>query len=258
MPVLGIITCEILEQEFAKLLTDDRDIGQISILQDSHSKGLIERLQQSDTPQLHCLPHLNALQAEPSDKVQLLIRVLALGLHRNQRVLRHALSDAAMSLRPYINALLLGYGQCGGAIDDSQSLLDLDIPIFQPMDGNCPVDDCVALCLGSKENYYEEQRKVAGTYFLTPGWSKHWRRMLDPRGDEQSQVGLKRLLRDYERALLVQSPAQPLSELKREGAEFSRLTGLRLETQQGTMEGLTTSWMQAKAAVMSQSTGIPQ
>jgi hypothetical protein len=255
MPVLGIITCEILEQEFAKLLTEDRDVGRICILQDSHSNSLIERLHESDMPHLHCLPHLHALQLEPDDRLQLLIRVLALGLHRNQRVLRHALSDAAEALRPHIDALLLGYGRCGGAIDDCQSLLDLDIPVFQPMDGDCPIDDCVALCLGGKENYYEEQRKVAGTYFLTPGWSKHWRRMLDPRSNEQSQTGLKRMLRDYERALLVQSPAQPLSELKREGTEFSRITGLRLETQPGTMDGLTCAWKQAKASVMSQTTG---
>jgi hypothetical protein len=256
MAVLGIITCEVLEQEFAKILADDSDIGRISVLQDSHSKRLLELLQARDLPHLYCLPHSHAFHPEPDVSLELLVRVLALGLHRNRKVLRHALTKAAQEMRPHIDAMLLGYGRCGGAVDDAASLLDLDIPLYQPMDGDTPMDDCVALCLGGRERYYREQRKIAGTYFLTPGWAKHWRRMLDPRSDELSQPGLKRMLRDYERALVVQSPALPDKELSRDGEKFSRLTGLRLETQNGTMAGLTKAWEQAKAAIQPQHAGI--
>jgi hypothetical protein len=257
MAVLGIITCEVLEQEFAKILLDDSDIGCISVLQDSHSRHLIELLQAQGAPHLHCLPHSHAFHPEPDESLEVLVRVLALGLHRNRKVLRHALNKAAQEMRPHIDALLLGYGRCGGAIDDARDLLDLDVPVYQPMDGDTPVDDCVALCLGGRERYYSEQRKTAGTYFLTPGWAKHWRRMLDPRSDELTQPGLKRMLRDYERALLVQTPALSIKELSCEGAEFSRLTGLRLETQNGTMAGLTTAWESAKGAVALESEGNP-
>lgn len=258
MAVLGIITCEVLEQEFAKILAEDSDIGRISVLQDSHSRRLIELLQARQLPHLHCLPHSHAFHAEPDESLELLVRVLALGLHRNRKVLRHALNKTAQEMRPQIDALLLGYGRCGGALDDADSLLDLDLPIYQPMDGNTPVDDCVALCLGGRERYYREQRKIAGTYFLTPGWAKHWRRMLDPRHDELTQPGLKRMLRDYERGLLVQSPALPDEELSREGEAFAHLTGLRLETEKGTMAGLTKAWQQAKASVPSHRAGNPQ
>jgi hypothetical protein len=253
MAVLGIISCEILEIEFAKLLSDDKDVRRINVIQDSHSKRLINLLGQQHN--LYCIPHPHAFHPEPGESLELLIQVLALGLHRNRRVLGQALIKTAQALRPYIDALLLGYGQCGGAIGNAHNLLDLDIPIFQPMDGNKPVDDCVALCLGGRQTYYSEQRKIAGTYFLTPGWGKHWHRMLDPHNEELSQVGLKRALRDYERALMVHSPAQAEEELLRDSKEFSHLTGLRLESKRGTMAGLISAWEYAKSSLQKHSAG---
>ncbi|MGD8911921.1 MAG: DUF1638 domain-containing protein [Candidatus Thiodiazotropha sp.] len=254
MAVIGIITCEILELEFAWLLGDDRDIQRISVLEDSHSRRLIELLEARQAPNLRCLPHPHAFTPEPDEPLEVLVRVLAMGLHRNRKVLRHALAKSAQGLRPHIDVLLLGYGLCGGALNDAPAVVDMDIPVFQPMDDNHPIDDCIALCMGGRERYYSEQRKIAGTYFLTPGWSRHWRRMLDMDSGEVSQPGLKRLLYDYERVLLLESPVIPDDELQRRGAQFGRLTGLCLETQAGTLTPLTAAWNATKAALQPCST----
>jgi hypothetical protein len=251
MAVLGIITCEILELEFAQLLGKDPEISRISILSDSHSAQLIQLLEAGQTTPLHALPHPHAFIPEPDDSLEVLVKVLALGLHRNHRVLRSALVKSTQALNSHIDALLLGYGLCGGALKDAESVLDIDIPLFQPMDGKHPVDDCVALCLGGRARYYNEQRKTAGTFFLTPGWSHHWRRMLDTNTTEVSQPGLKRLLSSYERGLLVQTPALTNDELQRRGIEFSAKTGLRLETRTGTLSPLTEAWSAAKSALKS-------
>ncbi|MES9946040.1 MAG: DUF1638 domain-containing protein [Candidatus Thiodiazotropha sp.] len=253
MAVVGIITCEILELEFARLLGDDREVRRISVLQDPHSAHLVELLQAQQEPRLHCLPHPHAFIPEPDDSLEVLVRVLAMGLHRNRRVLRHALAKSAQALHSSIDVLLLGYGLCGGALEDARALLDIDLPIYQPMDSQHPMDDCVALCLGGRERYYREQCKIAGTYFLTPGWSRHWRRMLDSDAGEVSQPGLKRLLSAYERALLVQSPVLANDELQRRGDEFGQLTGLRLETQTGTLTPLIEAWNAAKQAARAKS-----
>lgn len=250
MAVLGIITCEILELEFARLLGEDAEVGRISVLADSHSARLIDLLETRPGCRPQHLPHIHAFHAEPGEPLEVLIRVLALGLHRNRKVLRHALAKAAHELEHHIDALLLGYGLCGNALDDPRAVVDVALPLFQPMDGEHPVDDCVALCLGGRERYYNEQRKTAGTFFLTPGWSKHWRQMLDTRSGEVSQPGLNRILAGYKRALLVQTPALGDDELQRRGAEFSRQTGLPLETDRGTMAPLTTAWEAAKDAVL--------
>jgi hypothetical protein len=253
MAVLGIITCEILELEFARLLSEDTEVRRISVLEDDCSARLIELLEEHQTPHVQRLPHPHAFVAEPDMPLEVLVRVLALGLHRTRRVLSKALGEAVQALQSRVDALLLGYGLCGGALDDIRAVVDANVPLFQPMDGDHPVDDCVALCLGGRERYYGEQRKIAGTFFLTPGWSRHWRRMLDVSTGKVAQPGLERLLSGYERALLVQTPAMAEEQQQQNGMEFARRTGLRLETQAGTMDPLSAAWDAAKASALGKS-----
>jgi hypothetical protein len=251
MAVIGIITCEILELEFAFLLGMDNEIGRISVLENPQSARLIELLEARQVRDLQRLPHVHAFYPEPSEPLEVLIRVLNIGLHRNRKVLRQALSIAAHEITPHVDALLLGYGLCGNALEDPRTVLDVDVAVFQPMDHDHPVDDCVALCLGGRECYYAEQRKTPGTYFLTPGWARHWKRMLDPHSKDLAQTGLKRVLAGYERALLVQTPALASDELLRCGAEFRQHTGLRLEQRQGSIAPLTSAWSATKSCVQS-------
>lgn len=256
MAVIGVMTCEVLELEFARLLGEDAEIGRVSVLENRQSARLIELLEAQPIHNLQRLPHVHAFQPEPNEPLEVLICVLELGLHRNRKLLRGALTKAAHELRPHANALLLGYGLCGNALEDPRAVLDVDVPVFLPMDHGHPVDDCVALCLGGRESYYAEQRKIPGTFFLTPGWSNHWKRMLDPRSGEMAQSGLKRILAGYERALLVPTPALTEDEMLRRGEEFSRQTGLRLDVRQGTMALLATAWGGAKRFI--ESTRVPE
>ncbi len=251
MAVIGIITCEILELEFARLLGTDTDVRHVSVLENRQSARLIALLDAQPTCQLHRLPHVHAFSPQPTEPVEVLVRVLELGLHRNRTVLRKALTDAAQELRPHVDALMLGYGLCGNALDDPRTVLDVDVPVFLPMDHDHPVDDCVALCLGGRDCYYAEQRATPGTFFLTPGWSRHWKRMLNPHSGVAAQPGLTRMLAGYERALLVPTPALADTEMLQRGEEFSRQTGLRLEIHPGTMDLLTTAWVTAKHSVLS-------
>lgn len=249
MAVIGIMTCEILELEFACLLGDDTELGRISVLEDKRSARLIELLEARLIGHMQRLPHVHAFHAEPDLGVEVLVRVLELGLHRNRKVLRDALVKTAHELSPHVDAFLLGYGLCGNALADPREVLDVDIPVFLPMDQDHPVDDCVALCLGGRNCYYTEQLKIPGTFFVTPGWSRHWQRMLDSHSGEVAQPALKRVLAGYQRALLVQTPALAEDEMLRRGEEFSRKTGLRLEVRQGNMNLLTAAWLAAKGFV---------
>ena len=45
MGILGILTCEILELEFAELLAADKDLGRITVLEDECSANLIAALE---------------------------------------------------------------------------------------------------------------------------------------------------------------------------------------------------------------------
>ena len=249
MAVIGIITCEIFELEFAKLLHDDAVVSRITIIEDRCSTKLIKLLESKNVSSLQCLPHLNSFVHEPDMRLEVLVRVLEIGLHRTGKMLTTTIADTIHSMQPRVDALLLGYGMCGGALSNVHSQVDLHVPLFQPMDHDRPVHDCVALSLGGSERYYREQRKTAGTYFLTPGWSQHWRSMHDGCSGMASQSGIERLLSGYERALLVQTPAISSDELYNQGIEFSQMTGLRLEPLVGTMAPLVTAWESAKDAI---------
>ncbi|PTY05703.1 hypothetical protein DB347_15165 [Opitutaceae bacterium EW11] len=249
MAVIGIVTCEVLELEFAQLLASDPDVDRVSILENATSARLADLLEASPLRYVQRLPHVHAFGPEPDHEVEALIRVLRLGLHRTRSVLSGAIAAAARELRPHVEALLLGYGLCGNALEDPRAVLDVDIPVFLPMDGCHPVDDCIALCLGGRDRYHGEQCRVPGTFFLTPGWTQHWKRMLDSRTGEIAQPALARTLAGYERALLVTTPVLPETEMRRRGQEFSEKTGLRLEVCQGTLALLAKAWSEAKSCV---------
>ncbi|MCC6347381.1 MAG: hypothetical protein IT388_09380, partial [Nitrospirales bacterium] len=42
--IIGVLTCQVLELEWAHLLTRDPDVARITVLEEGHSSGLIESL----------------------------------------------------------------------------------------------------------------------------------------------------------------------------------------------------------------------
>ncbi len=115
------------------------------------------------------------------------------------------------------------------------------------MDEDHPVDDCVGLLIGGRECYYEEQCKIAGTFFMIPGWTHHWRRMVEQEFGSQDLDMLKRLFKDYERSLVIPTPIMSEGEMKAHTEAFNKLFGLRSEVRQGTLKILHEAWHSAKA-----------
>jgi len=72
-------------------------------------------------------------------------------------------------------------------------LSEAGVPIFIPMDDDHPVDDCIGLLIGGRNCYYGEQRKIAGTSFMIPDWTYHWKRLFDQDFGNMSLDIVKRL-----------------------------------------------------------------
>ncbi len=252
MSVLGILTCEILELEFAHLLRSDKDVQRITVLEDERSARLIEELDSVRGGNLKLIEGLNAFVPDPADPCEVLIKVLKLALHNRKKILQQGLIEAALDFAPQVDALLLGYGLCGNALEKPDELLaDAGVPIFIPMDEDHPVDDCVGLLIGGRERYYGEQCKVAGTFFMIPGWTYHSRRMFEQEFGKADPEILKEMFRYYERSLLVTTPTMSLEEMKRNSDEFNEMFGFRTETCKGTLSILNESWNSAKTFVLS-------
>jgi hypothetical protein len=252
MNVLGILTCEILELEFVHLLKSDKDVERITVLQDGRSARLITKFHSTGAENLNLIPDLDAFTPASDDRFEVLVQVLELALHSRKKILQQALIDAATALSPHVDALLLGYGLCGNALEKPDELLaDAGVPIFIPMDEDHPVDDCVGLLIGGRERYYGEQCNVPGTFFMIPGWTYHWRRMFEQQLGKMSPEILEEMFKYYERSLMVTTPTMSLEEMKRNCDEFNEKFGFRTEICKGTLDILHEIWNQAKTFMLS-------
>jgi hypothetical protein len=251
VPVIGILTCEILELEFAHLLRSDPEIRKITVVEDDYSAELIQLLEQAGRPIERIERSGNFVRSEPQG-LEVLIRVLELGLHNRKRLLQEGLAAAGREMGPHIDIILLGYGLCGNALVDPVALLaEAGVPVIIPMDADHPVDDCVGLIIGGREAYYEEQCRVAGTFFMIPGWTRHWKHIFRKEHGGWSEELARRLFTGsgYERSLLVPNGLLSEEEMGENIAEFNRMFGFRTEVQQGSLELLRRSWAAAKLSL---------
>ncbi len=252
MAILGILTCEILELEFAYLLNSDKDIARISVLENDRSARMLAALESAKTRKLNRIAGLESFAPDPQCGLEVLVHVLELGLHNRKKLLQQGLVDAARAMGPRVDALLLGYGLCGNALEQPDELLsDAGVPIFIPMDEDHPVDDCVGLVIGGRRSYYEEQCKVAGTFFMIPGWTCHWQRMFDKEFGNLSVDMARRLFKNYERSLLIPTPIMSEETMKQNSNGFNTLFGLREEIRPGTLDILTETLNSAKTLLNS-------
>jgi hypothetical protein len=248
MAVLGVITCEILELEFAHLLTNDADMAGVTVLEDVNSLGFIEALELGGLSPRR-VPILREFFPNHPDQLEVLVRVLELALHNRKRVLQEGLVKAAKEMGRYVDAIVLGYGLCGNALQKPDELLaDADVPIFIPMDQDHPVDDCVGLIIGGRECYYGEQCRVAGTFFMIPGWTRHWKQLFKKEYGKFDVEFARRIfgMSKYERSLLIPNSALSEEEMRQNIEEFNHLFGFRTEVRQGILDILNKTWETAK------------
>ncbi len=248
MPVLGILTCEILELEFAYILGNDPDIAGITVIEDRHSVGFIEELESYGVSPKRT-PMLRGFQADRRSCLEVVVRVLELALHNRKSLLQEALVKAAKEMGRYTDAIMLGYGLCGNALQKPEELLaDAGVPVFIPMDNDHPVDDCVGLIIGGRECYYREQCKVAGTFFMIPGWTRHWKKLFLKEYGKFDVELMRRIfgMSKYERSLMIPNPSLPVDQMEKNIDEFNRLFGFRTEMLEGNLNMLNRTWKGVK------------
>ncbi len=248
MGTLGIITCEILEREIAYMLARDPDVERVTVLEDARSDGLIELLESQGARNVQRIPHVSSFRPEPSEGLNVIVRVLEMGLHRNGHVLDRALSEAARELSFYVKGLFLGYGSCGRWRRGMRERLGVTIPVFFPKDGGRRVDDCIGLFIGGRKNYYAEQCKVPGTFFITSGWACHWQEMFESFGLDTRHFNLlKKMFAHYTRFLLILTPVMERDEMRNRIQGLKEILDLDIEEYEGTLDPLIEAWNDFKA-----------
>jgi len=248
--VIGLLVCEVLEAEMLHLITGDPDLQKVTFIESDPGACLIQGLRSRMVERLQVLQSVNDFEPDPSLSYELLAKVLRVGLHMDKELLQEGVISEGQALASKSDVLLLGYGLCGNVLLDIETrMTDAPCPIVLPenLDGS-RIDDCVCMVLGGTEKYLEQVYKEAGTWFVTPGWLKHWETLLvkELRCPDIETVKWIFDKTGYTRCLMVKTGIEDYDTFRAETDKFSELFKFRVEEVEGTLNLLRKSFEQAK------------
>jgi hypothetical protein len=121
--------------------------------------------------------------------------------------------------------ILLGYGSCGrGLVGLSGGRCRLVIP---------RVDDCIGLCLGSREAHRTMSRDHPGTYWMTKGWaeatSDEYNKMVAKYGNERADTVYRVMFAAYKRLGVIDTGSYALDEVRDYARQRAGQLGLEVE-----------------------------
>ena len=155
-------------------------------------------------------------------------QILDFGLHRNPEALKRALQDAIDASLPAIETIILGYGLCSQAVVGLRANgCRLVVP---------KVDDCIAIFLGSNQDYKRQTRAEPGTYYLTKGWIEagdgpfeEYDGLVERYGQEKAEWLMEKMLKNYTRLALINTGQYELERYRDYGRNTAARFGLRYE-----------------------------
>ena len=165
------------------------------------------------------------------------LEVMEWGLHIQPDRLLDTVNQRIRSLERHVDAVMLGYGRCQ-ALDRLPS--DFAVPVLRP-EG----EDCIGVLLG-QNRYAEELKRVAGTWFLTPGWTELGMEFIfqQLQLENLAEKGLDpikvahRMLREFTRSLYIDLRLENGPELLEKARAISSEFDLELERTDGSLERL--------------------
>lgn len=141
------------------------------------------------------------------------------GLHRFPKVLNEAVQEQINGIQEP-SRILLGYGLCGNGLQGIQAGQHT---LFIPR-----ADDCIAILLGSYEDYLREFSENPGTYYLTKGWLesgsnplKEHHEMVEKYGDETAAWVMDQQYMNYTRLVLVAHTQEDLERYRPRALEVA-------------------------------------
>jgi hypothetical protein len=154
--------------------------------------------------------------------------VLDFGLHIRPEELKKNLQEVVNSSSKEADVILLGYGLCSQAV---VGLRAENSTLIVPR-----VDDCIAIFLGSVEEYKHQHNKAPGTYYLTKGWIKvgdtpfdEYDSAIIKYGKAKADSIYKQILKNYTRLAFINTGDNDLEYFRDRAQNISRKFNLQYE-----------------------------
>lgn len=286
MPVLSIIACEMLEDELAYVLSEDRDLNQLIVVENRQSFRFVRKLKSKNChprffpldkvpiflkeannsiplnisklllkfPFFKKIPHNIRGKSKEKNKEKpiVVVNTLKLGLHADCELLRSEIYQHIKEMAAFSDGILIFYGNCGHSLRNTEEdFKDLPCSLYFLKDEKGEiVDDCISVALGGNDNYAEVMQSGNGTgmIYLTPMWASSWKQMRKESNDT-SNFNENFLKKHYRKVVKISNKISIGSEFDRNVLNYARTFNMSIAEMEGSMKIANKSYRSAKSDV---------
>lgn len=280
MPVLSIIACRMLEDELVHVLSKDRELQQLIVVENRDISGFLRKLKSKNcsprTVFLDRIPVLLKGGSSPASKtfakflsffpffkrihekiteekkVSVVVNMLGLGLHADLELLKAEVYRNIREMAPFSDRILIFYGTCGNTFGKlEEDFAGLGCPLFflKEKSGET-IEDCISLALGGNEAYSRAmiEFRGMGTIYLTPMWASSWKQLGTEAGSQDlNNSYLKNPL--YCLAAKIDYGLVDNLEFNENVKEFACTFGMKVMNLKGSAEIAEQSYLNARNSV---------
>ena len=279
MPVLSIIACGMLEDELAYVLSGDRELVQLILVENSEHFGLQRKLKslgclhalvpldrvpeilmrennQSLPAILKPLCHfhyikkiLRKMENQHKQKVTVVANMLRRGLHAEVEMVRVEVYRKIMEMSRFSDRILIFYGTCGHSLANLEKdfkSLGCQLYFLKDKKGET-VEDCISAALGGNDVYARTlvNGEGEGTFYLTPMWASNWEEKPNDNAILSSESDTK-FLKLYGRAAKINTGLSYEPDFDKNVRDFARFFNLKIVELQGSKKIAEQSYQNAK------------
>jgi hypothetical protein len=258
--VLGIVGCQVLEDEIAYVISHDQDIGRILIIDGTKEKTIADKVRSMapDKMVISFGEEFNFKQYRTSSELSTILWLKPISLHQSPPMLRESVMESVKLLEPLTKSVMLFYGQCGSAFRNMEIIANnvhVPLTILKDADGSL-IDDCFGTVLGGKEEYRVFLVSQPGpSYVLNSMWVANWRHFMyemqmvnDPNNLDEAKEIFKYM--DYKRVVGLNTGLGDQATFDQKLEEFGLLFELQPETRRCTLKVVESAYNEAKRHLM--------
>jgi hypothetical protein len=257
--VLGIVGCQVLEDEMAYIVANDQEVKNVLIIDGTEQKTLASKIQGlAPNKNVKCFDEtwdIKSFQIPSPSELTVIVWLKPIELHQSPPLLREEVMKAINSMETYAQSVLIFYGDCGGAFRNPNKLSQetrVPITILKDKDGS-PIDDCYGTELGGRDEYRQFLIDQSGpAYILNTMWAANWRHFMqeiqmlrDANDLEEAKEVFKYM--DYKTAIGLNTGLGNQVDFERQLEEFARIFELKKENHRCTLHVVDNSYHDAKA-----------
>jgi hypothetical protein len=254
--VLGIVGCQVLEDEMAYVVASDSDADRIMIIDSTTQKTIADKIKRmAPNKDVKCFDeNCSIKEFQFPIGMSVILWLKPISLHQSPPLLREEVLKAINRIEPLTKAILIFYGQCGNAFRSLEMITAgarVPITILKDNDGSL-IDDCFGTELGGKEEYRNFLISQQGpAYILNTMWAANWRvfmqdvQMLrDPSNMDEVKEIFKYM--DYRTAIGLNTGLGDRDVFERQLEEFASIFDLQMEHHRATLKIVERSYNEAK------------